>query len=68
MSYINFDINNLDNLVYIELNVGQVVQILKLLTLYLEIDLSNETQDILDAYQILFEAVESYGSTIEEKD
>ncbi len=68
MSYINFEINNLDNLVYIELNVGQVVQILKLLTLYLEIDLSNETQDILDAYQILFEAVESYGSTIEEKD
>jgi hypothetical protein len=68
LSYINFDINNLDNLVYIELNVGQVVQILKLLTLYLEIDLSNETQDILDAYQILFEAVESYGSTIEEKD
>jgi hypothetical protein len=68
LSYINFEINNLDNLVYIELNVGQVVQILKLLTLYLEIDLSNETQDILDAYQILFEAVESYGSTIEEKD
>lgn len=62
MSYMSFENTDLDQYVSIEITVRQAIHISSLLSFHLQSGLSVDEQDMLEAYEAIFSAIESFGN------
>ena len=67
MSYLYFNEDNLNQIISVDLTLKQIVHISNMLSFHLESRISVDEQDMMEAYEALFAAIESFGELPEEE-